>query len=235
MKICAVCNAENEDVTVFCTECGGKFPAAPEPQPAAPEPQPAAPEPQPAAPEPQPAAPEPQPAAPEPQPAASGSYQPSGFENPQHSGLDSGMAYLKFSANYQLSFRNIQQVIGRSELSAVAKTLGADPLEISRQHLTIYSESNKFYIVDGTTSVQEKPSSNHTKVNGKDITNQGAIELSEGDEVQFATTVKAVFYVVGGGKSSQQVSDNNSGGTDNPTNQMSDDEIKNKYDNMPDM
>ena len=211
MKICAVCNAENEDDTVFCTECGGKFPAAPEPQPAAPEPQPAA---------------------PEPQPAASGSYQPSGFENPQHTGLDDGVGYLKFSANYQLSFRNIQQVIGRSELSAVAKTLGADPLEISRQHLTIYSESNKCYIVDGTTSVQEKPSSNHTKVNGKDITDQGAIELNDGDEIQFATTVKAVFHSTSGGISN---ANNNSSGTDNPTNQMSDDEIKNKYDNMPDM
>ena len=110
---------------------------------------------------------------------------------------------------------------------AFAKTLGADPLEISRQHLTIYSESNKCYIVDGTTSVQEKPSSNHTKVNGKDITDQGAIELNDGDEIQFSATVKAVFHssVVGEGANN----------TDNPTNQMSDDQIKNKYDNMPDM
>jgi len=208
MKICAVCNAENEDDTVFCTECGGKFPAAPEPQPAAPEPQPAAPEPQPAAPEPQPAAPEP------------------------HSGLDLPAGSLKFSDTYQINFMDLQQVIGRSELSATAKNLGADPLEISRQHLTIYSESNKCYIVDGTTSVQEKPSSNHTKVNGKDITDQGAIELNDGDEIQFATTVKAVFHSTSGGISN---ANNNSSGTDNPTNQMSDDEIKNKYDNMPDM
>ena len=81
MKICAICNAENEDDTVFCTECGGKFPAAPEAQPAAPEPQPAAPEP--------------------------------------HSGS------LKFNDTYQINFSPQQQVIGRSELSATAKNLGA--------------------------------------------------------------------------------------------------------------
>ena len=70
-----------------------------------------------------------------------------------------------------------QKVIGRAELSNEIKMQGNDPLQVSRQHFTVYSESNKFYIADGTTSVQEKPSSNHTKVNGKDITDQGAIEF----------------------------------------------------------
>ena len=143
-------------------------------------------------------------------------------------------ACLKFSNNYEISFSDTQQVIGRSELSATAKTLGADPLEISRQHLTIYSESNKCYIVDGTTSVQEKPSSNHTKVNGKDITDQGAIELNDGDEIQFATTVKAIFHG-NAGNSDTSNTENNDNSTDSTANKMSDDEIKNKYDNMPDM
>ena len=129
-------------------------------------------------------------------------------------------------------FTEHQQVIGRAELSNEIKIQGGDPLQVSRQHFTVYSESNKFYIADGTTSVQEKPSSNHTKVNGKDITDQGAIELHDGDQIEIATILTLTFQ----GPSNEGTPSNTQPPNASPSsNNQSNDDIVNKYDNMPDL
>ena len=138
-------------------------------------------------------------------------------------------------------FEENPKVIGRSELSNEIKNQGKDPLQVSRQHFTIHSESNKCYITDGTTFVQENPSSNHTKVNGKDITNQGAIELHDGDQIEIAT----IFTISFQGPSNeelpsnadhliqdlQQINPTQSGSSNNQSNE----DIVNKYDNMPEL
>ena len=75
------------------------------------------------------------------------------------------------------------------------KSQNIDPLQVSRKQFTFYIEDGKYYIVDGTTSVQEKPSGNHTTVNGKDITEQGAIELNSGDKIGMSTVLDIIFRV----------------------------------------
>ena len=50
-----------------------------------------------------------------------------------------------------------------------------------------------YYIEDGITSVQEKPSANGTKVNGKDITGQGKLELENDDVIELSGIVEVTF------------------------------------------
>ena len=86
--------------------------------------------------------------------------------------------------------------VGRIDVSEYVEfKLGKNPNEISSQQFTIYrlpSQSTRFnegydyFIEDRITSVQNKPSTNHTKVNGEDITGQLKKELHDGDKIEFA-------------------------------------------------
>jgi pSer/pThr/pTyr-binding forkhead associated (FHA) protein len=75
------------------------------------------------------------------------------------------------------------------------KSQGKDPLQVSRNQFTMFKESDSYYIEDGVTSVQDKPSGNHTTVNGKDITGQGKQELNDGDQIGIATILDATFRI----------------------------------------
>ena len=88
-----------------------------------------------------------------------------------------------------------QKTIGRMDLSEYLKSQNIDQLQISRKQFTFYTENEKYYIVDDTTSVQEKPSGNHTTVNGKDITGQGSIELHSNDNICMSTVVNMIFKI----------------------------------------
>ena len=88
-----------------------------------------------------------------------------------------------------------QKAIGRMDLSEYLKSQNIDQLQISRKQFTFYTENEKYYIVDDTTSVQEKPSGNHTTVNGKDITGQGSIELHSNDNICMSTVVNMIFKI----------------------------------------
>jgi pSer/pThr/pTyr-binding forkhead associated (FHA) protein len=55
----------------------------------------------------------------------------------------------------------------------------------------MFKESDGCYIEDGVTSVQDKPSGNHTTVNGKDITGQGKIKLNDGDVIGISSICEA--------------------------------------------
>jgi len=164
MGPCPICKfSNNPSDSDYCTECGAKLTV--ESQPAAPEPQPAAPEPA--------AAPQPA-AAPEPA-AVTG-------------------AVLKLPDNSDIKIELAPKIVGRMELLEYLKTLqGVDPMIISRQHFTISQEKDKYYIEDGNTAVQDKPSANHTYLNGVDITEKGQQELKNGDEIDLANTVKLTF------------------------------------------
>jgi uncharacterized Zn finger protein (UPF0148 family) len=94
-----------------------------------------------------------------------------------------------------IHFEFEQKTIGRMDISEYLKSQNIDPLQVSRKQFTFYIEDGKYYIVDGTTSVQEKPSGNHTTVNGKDITEQGAIELNSGDKISMSTVLDVTFRV----------------------------------------
>ena len=53
----------------------------------------------------------------------------------------------------------------------------------------------RYYIEDGVTSVQEKPSANGTKVNGQDITGQGRKELENGNEIKLSHVAEVTFQI----------------------------------------
>ena len=92
-------------------------------------------------------------------------------------------------------FEDDPKVVGRSDVSAYLKSVGKDPLQVSRKQFTIFKESDSYYIEDGKTSVQDKASGNHTTVNGKDITGQGKCELNDGDMIGLATVLDVTFRI----------------------------------------
>ena len=53
----------------------------------------------------------------------------------------------------------------------------------------------RYYIEDGVTSVQEKPSTNGTKVNGQNITGQGRKELENGNEIKLSHVAEVTFQI----------------------------------------
>ena len=98
------------------------------------------------------------------------------------------------SGNEQpIYFEFEQKTIGRMDVSEYLKSQNIDQLQVSRKQFTFYTEDGKYYIVDGKTSVQEKPSGNHTTVNGKDITEQGPIELHTNDVIGMSTVLNITF------------------------------------------
>ena len=92
-------------------------------------------------------------------------------------------------------FESEQKTIGRMDVSEYLKSKNIDQLQVSRKQFTFYSENGKYYIVDGKTSIQEKPSGNHTTVNGKDITEQGPVELHSEDKIGMSTVLDIIFKI----------------------------------------
>ena len=78
------------------------------------------------------------------------------------------------------------KVVGRVELLNYLNSSAVDPNIVSRKHFSILYENEKYHIEDGTTIVQEKPSSNHTFINGEDITGKGKRELTDGTVIDIA-------------------------------------------------
>ena len=65
-----------------------------------------------------------------------------------------------------------------------------------------------YYIEDGITSVQEKPSANGTKVNGKDIRGQGKLELENGNVIEVAGGAEVTFQLDSNGQGKIILPDN---------------------------
>ena len=58
----------------------------------------------------------------------------------------------------------------------------------------------RYYIEDGVTPVQEKPSTNDTKVNGQNITGQGKIELENGNVIELSRVAEVTFQIDSNGQ-----------------------------------
>ncbi len=106
--------------------------------------------------------------------------------------------YLVFPDNTEQPIPPSQWLIGRTDL---AKFL-PDPKqanEISRGHLTVFQEGDRFFVEDGTTMVQRKPSTNKTwLVRGSSrilVTGTGRTELQDADEIDVAELVTLQFVV----------------------------------------
>jgi len=91
-----------------------------------------------------------------------------------------------------------QWLIGRADVSKfLPDSVKAN--EISRGHLTVFQEGEKFFIEDGKTMVQRKASTNKTwLIRGNDrilVTGTGRNELQDADEIDIAELVKLQFVV----------------------------------------
>jgi len=169
MVSCPICSfSENPADSIYCTECGGKLTEESQPAPPQPEQQPQV-----------------EPPQPEQQPQV---------EPPQPEQQPTTGAVLKLPDNSDIQIGESPKTVGRTELLDYLKTLqGVDPMVISRQHFTISLDKDTYYIEDGKTAVQDKPSANHTYLNGVDITDKGQQELKNDDVIDLADTVKLTF------------------------------------------
>ncbi len=104
--------------------------------------------------------------------------------------------YLVFPDGTEQPIPPSQWAIGRADLSKYLSDPEKSP-EISRGHFTVFQEGEQFFVEDGKTMVQEKPSANKTWIirNGAKIlvTGTGRNELQEGDEIDIAELVKLQF------------------------------------------
>jgi len=96
--------------------------------------------------------------------------------------------------NSEILFESNPKAIGRDDFSNDLQSKNENIRKISRVQFTISQESGHYYIEDGVTSVQEKPSTNGTKVNGQDITGQGKKELENDDIIELSGIIGVTFH-----------------------------------------
>ena len=86
---------------------------------------------------------------------------------------------LILSDHNVLPIDNSQRLVGRTDLKKYTKK---DEKSISRSHFTAYKKDEKYFIKDGITNVQNKPSQNHTIVNEEKLSEKER-ELKSGDKI----------------------------------------------------
>jgi FHA domain len=96
----------------------------------------------------------------------------------------------------QIEVTTTQIPIGRIHLSKYVSEGNMN--YISKVHFTVFKEEEKYFIQDGKTAVQEKPSRNKTwLISGgqqkEEITEKGRRELKEGDQISVADVVTLSF------------------------------------------
>ena len=104
--------------------------------------------------------------------------------------INDAIARLIFPDDRLFTIDESQRLVGRADLKTYTNK---DSNLISRSHFTIYKESEKFFIKDGVTNVQNKPSENNTSVNDEKLT-EDERELQNGDVI-LVSDVKMVFEV----------------------------------------
>ena len=111
--------------------------------------------------------------------------------------------YLTLPDGSQIEITPSQRAIGRVDLGKFL-TQSDDLNQISRAHVTVWSEVTpdgqaKFFVEDGVTNVQNKPSLNGTSLvrSGKseEIKEKGRRELQNGDEIDIAGVIKLKFTI----------------------------------------
>jgi pSer/pThr/pTyr-binding forkhead associated (FHA) protein len=96
----------------------------------------------------------------------------------------------------QIEITPSERRIGRSDFF---KYLSQEEMKyISREHVTVFKEGEKYFVQDGKTTVQEKPSKNKTwLISGEqqkeEITEKGRRELKDGDQISIADAVILSF------------------------------------------
>jgi len=85
---------------------------------------------------------------------------------------------------------NSQKLVGRTNLKQFTKN---DLESISRSHFTIYKKDETYFIKDGVTNVQNKPSKHHTFLNDEKLT-EVEFELKNNDKI-LVSDVEMLFEV----------------------------------------
>jgi hypothetical protein len=111
--------------------------------------------------------------------------------------LQKKKGFLRMPDGSLLEITPTQRLIGRVDLS---KYISEDDMNhVSRGHCTLFMKDEKYYVQDGKTMVQDKPSTNKTfLVSGgqkEEITDKGRRELKDGDEINIADTVTLPFTI----------------------------------------
>jgi FHA domain-containing protein len=111
--------------------------------------------------------------------------------------LQKKRGFLLMPDRSQIEITPTQRLIGRIDLS---KYISEDDMNhVSRGHITVFKEGEKYYVQDGKTIVQEKPSKNKTWLlsggQKEEITEKGRRELNDGDEINIADTVTLLFAI----------------------------------------
>jgi len=96
----------------------------------------------------------------------------------------------------QIEITPTQTPIGRIHLTKYGS--GGNLNHISREHITVFKEGEKYFVQDEKTIVQEKPSRNKTWListgqQKEDITEKGRRELKDGDQISLADVVTLSF------------------------------------------
>ena len=96
---------------------------------------------------------------------------------------------LTFPDKTTVSIDNSQRLVGRADLKKHTK----DPTLISRSHFTIYKRNEQYFIKDGITNVQDKPSEHNTFVNDEKLT-EDEHKLENNDKIR-VSDVEMTFEV----------------------------------------
>jgi FHA domain len=110
--------------------------------------------------------------------------------------LQKKRGFLRMPDGSQLEITPTERLIGRVDLSKYISEED-DINHVSRGHITVSKKDGKYYVQDGKTIVQEKPSMNGTSIisggQKEEITDKGRRELKDGDEINIADTVTLYF------------------------------------------
>ena len=109
-------------------------------------------------------------------------------DNTKVSNISTGK--LVFPDKAVFAIDDSQRLVGLADLRKHTKQ---EPNLISRSHFTVYKKNEKYFIKDGVTNVQNKPSGNNTSVNDEKLT-EDERELQNGDVI-LVSDVKMVFEV----------------------------------------
>ena len=110
--------------------------------------------------------------------------------------LQKKRGFLRMPDGSQLEITPTERLIGRVDLSKYISEED-DINHVSRGHVTFSKKDGKYYVQDGKTIVQAKPSTNKTWVvsggQKEEITDKGRRELKDGDEINIADIVTLYF------------------------------------------
>lgn len=102
------------------------------------------------------------------------------FDTQTETSISQGKLVFPDESSYEID--HSQRSIGRADLEKFTKE---DSNLISRSHFTIYKSGEKYFIRNGFTNVQSKPSQKDTLLNEEKISSN-ELEIKNGDKIKIS-------------------------------------------------